>query len=261
MQACASGVVSARDAAITLLALTTGLRACDIVGLRMGDIDWRGHTIGIVQQKTGNPLTAAADRRCWLASSPTTCSTNGPARPMITCFLRSVAPHTRLADHASVHRVTAETFRKAGVHRREGRDPAAAPQRRVPAAGAAVPLPTISAVLGHARRGIDQPLHERRPATVCSTASCRSPKACGHERPRLHQRVRGRAGRLPGVQGEHGLLRHLPHLVPEKFDAYCTAHDRTVFDRDTVEGWVSAQLHVRAVTGPGCPTSATSAAG
>jgi integrase len=28
----------------------------------------------------------------------------------------------------------------------------------------------------------------------------------------------------------------------KRFDAYCTAHDRTVFDRDTVEGWVAAQL-------------------
>jgi len=28
----------------------------------------------------------------------------------------------------------------------------------------------------------------------------------------------------------------------KKFDAYCTAHRRTVFDRDTVEGWVTAQL-------------------
>lgn len=27
-----------------------------------------------------------------------------------------------------------------------------------------------------------------------------------------------------------------------RFDAYCTAHDRTVFDRETVEGWVTAQL-------------------
>ena len=57
VRACAAGVVSARDAAITLLALSTGLRACDIVALRMGDVDWRGPTIGIVQQKTGNPLT------------------------------------------------------------------------------------------------------------------------------------------------------------------------------------------------------------
>jgi hypothetical protein len=28
----------------------------------------------------------------------------------------------------------------------------------------------------------------------------------------------------------------------KKFDAYCAEHDRTVFDKDTVEGWVSVQL-------------------
>lgn len=28
----------------------------------------------------------------------------------------------------------------------------------------------------------------------------------------------------------------------KQFDAYCAAHERTVFDRDTVEGWVSQQL-------------------
>ena len=28
----------------------------------------------------------------------------------------------------------------------------------------------------------------------------------------------------------------------KRFDAYCAEHDRTVFDRDTVEGWVTAQL-------------------
>ena len=64
-------------------------------------------------------------------------------------FLRSVAPHTRLADHASVHRVTVTTFQKAGWPS-QGRDPAAAPQRCIRLLAAAVPLPTISAVLGHA---------------------------------------------------------------------------------------------------------------
>lgn len=28
----------------------------------------------------------------------------------------------------------------------------------------------------------------------------------------------------------------------KRFDAYCTAHDRTTFDRETVEGWVTARL-------------------
>ena len=33
----------------------------------------------------------------------------------------------------------------------------------------------------------------------------------------------------------------------KRFDAYCTEHGRAVFDRDTVEAWVSAQL---ATSGP-----------
>jgi len=46
VHACTTGRVSARDAAITLLALTTGLRACDLLALRLGDIDWRAGTVG-----------------------------------------------------------------------------------------------------------------------------------------------------------------------------------------------------------------------
>ncbi len=114
VRACASGAVSARDAAITLLALMTGLRACDIVGLRLTDINWRGMTIGIVQQKTGNPLclpvsALLASRLAdyLLDERPSTVDDH--------VFVRSVAPHVRLADHASVHWVTVTTFRRAGV--------------------------------------------------------------------------------------------------------------------------------------------------
>jgi integrase len=148
--ACASGAVSARDAAITLLALTTGLRACDIVGLRMGDIDWRGQTIGLVQQKTGNPLSlpllalVAAKLADYILDER-------PASADDHVFLRMVAPHTPLSGHASVHKVTVDAFRKAGVidvkaGTRRLRHNAASRLLR-----AAVALPTISAVLGHAR--------------------------------------------------------------------------------------------------------------
>ena len=149
VHACASGAVSARDAAITLLALTTGLRACDIIGLRLRDIDWRGRTVGIVQQKTNNPLTV-----------PLTALLVGKLADYVLddrpdsgddhVFLRCLAPHTRLAGHASIYRVTAQVFRKAGVAdvkagSRFLRHNAASRLLR-----AAVPLPTISAVLGHA---------------------------------------------------------------------------------------------------------------
>lgn len=146
--ACASGVVCARDAAITLLALSTGLRACDIVGLRLGEIDWRAGTLSVVGRKTGNPLTLPLPSLV-AARIADYVLTDRPESGTDHVFLRRLAPHTRLADHAAVHRVIATTFRAAGVDRTVGtsvlRHSAAS---RLLAAG--VPLPTISAVLGHA---------------------------------------------------------------------------------------------------------------
>ena len=176
-------------------------------------------------------------------------------------FLRSVAPHTRLGDHASVHRVTVATFRKAGVTEREGRDPASAPQRRVPAAGRGGCAPDD---LGRARprqRGIDEPVYECRPGASA--------------------RMRAAGSRRRAVMSDHGFTSvfaaELDAYVAFKknmgfsgasriwylkqFDAYCAEHDRTAFDRDTVEGWVVSSWRDRADTDRGCPTSATSADG
>lgn len=149
VRACVSGAVSARDAAITLLALTTGLRACDIIGLRIGDIDWRAGAISIVQSKTGNPLTLP------LPALLTARMADYLLRERPDCgddhvFVRGKAPHIRLSDHASIYTVIAKVFRAAGVRdvkagTRLLRHSAASRLLR-----AGVPLPTISAVLGHA---------------------------------------------------------------------------------------------------------------
>jgi hypothetical protein len=78
----------------------------------MGDVDWRGHTIGLVQQKTGNPLTLPLP--ALLLSKPAAYVLDErPGSADDHLFLRSKAPHTRLGDHATVHRVIVETFRKA----------------------------------------------------------------------------------------------------------------------------------------------------
>lgn len=45
-----------RDYAIILLAATTGLRACDIIRLKLTDVDWRRGEITVVQGKTGNKV-------------------------------------------------------------------------------------------------------------------------------------------------------------------------------------------------------------
>ncbi|MFV1971663.1 MAG: tyrosine-type recombinase/integrase [Acidimicrobiia bacterium] len=149
VQGCASGVVSARDAAITLLALVTGLRACDIIALRLGDIDWRTRTVGIVQQKTGNPLTLPLPEMLAVKLADYVLDER-PDSNDDHVFLRSVAPHTRLGDHASIYRVTADTFRRAGVTSVKA---GTRFLRHNAASGllcAGVPLATISAVLGHA---------------------------------------------------------------------------------------------------------------
>jgi integrase len=149
VQACACAVIAARDAAITLLAVTTGLRACDIINLRLADIDWRARTASLVQQKTNNPLTVPLTDLL-IGRLADYVLDQRPDSPDQHLFLRSVAPHRRLADHATVHRVIATVFAKAGVPdvragtRRLRHNTATRLLR------ASVPLPTISAVLGHA---------------------------------------------------------------------------------------------------------------
>lgn len=146
--ACASDVVCARDAAITLLALSTGLRACDIVDLRLSDVDWRGQTISIVQRKTGNPLTVPltellASRLADYVLRDRPRTGNGHV------FLRRLAPHVRLGDHAAIHRVMAEVFRAAGVTDVRAGTRLLRHNKTSRMLRAGTPLPTISAVLGH----------------------------------------------------------------------------------------------------------------
>jgi integrase len=149
LRACASGTVNARDAAITLLALTTGLRACDIINLHLGDIDWRARSAGIVQQKTNNPLTVPLTDLL-VGRLAEYVLDQRPDSDDEHVFLRAKAAHIRLADHASIYRVIADVFAKAGATNVKAgtrllRHNAASRLLR-----AAVPLPTISAVLGHA---------------------------------------------------------------------------------------------------------------
>ena len=169
----------------------------------------------IVQQKTGNPLTLPLPALV-VARLADYVLDERPGSADDHVFVRSVAPHVRLADHASVHRVIAATFRKAGVTdvrvgTRFLRHNAASRLLR-----AAVPLPTISAVLGHASQDSTNLYMsvDRERLLECVLPGSRGSTAMSGAR--FHQRVRCRPGRLPGVQAEHGLLRRLPHLVPAK---------------------------------------------
>ena len=52
-----STAIGKRDYAIMLLAIQTGLRACDIVRMKRESINWREGRISIIQHKTGIPLS------------------------------------------------------------------------------------------------------------------------------------------------------------------------------------------------------------
>lgn len=150
VNACATPVIPARDAAITLLAVTTGLRACDIINLRLADVDWRARTASLVQQKTHNPLTVPLTDLL-VGRLAEYVLDQRPDSVDEHVFLRSVAPHIRLADHATVHRVITTVFGKAGITDVTGSTRLLRHNAATRLLRASVPLPTIAAVLGHAR--------------------------------------------------------------------------------------------------------------
>ena len=145
--ACCNGSVPAGDSAITLLALTTGMRACDVINLRISDIDWRAATISMIQQKTGNPVTvpmasglAEALGRYLLEERPESDSPN--------VSVRQKAPHVPLTDHSAIYEATRRTLSAAGVSGGGTRLLRHNAASRMLRAGAG--LPVIASVLGHA---------------------------------------------------------------------------------------------------------------
>ena len=252
VRACAAGRVSARNAAITLLAVTTGLRACDIIALRLADVDWRGATIGIIQRKTGNPLTLPLPA---LVMGKLAGYVLGERRATADehVFVRSLAPHVRLADHASVHQVISATFAAAGV--------------------------------ADAKAGTRFLRHSWRRGCCAQRCRCRRSRPFGHaaedstsvymnaDRERLLQCV------LPVLPG-HGDdarfasafaadlegylafkqnvgLRRSPVSVHAAVRRLVRRAQPDLFDQGTVEGWVEPSWKARAGTARGCLTSAT----
>ncbi|WP_286166954.1 tyrosine-type recombinase/integrase [Arthrobacter sp. AQ5-05] len=148
VRACTSGRVSDRDAAIMLLLLVTGLRACDLIALRLGDVNWRESTLRIVQQKTGNPLTlpllpVVAEKLAAYVLSQRPHSGNEHV------FLRSLGARVEFSDHASVYAVTRRAFIAAGLDRSSAGTRLLRHNAATRLLRAGTPLPTISAVLGH----------------------------------------------------------------------------------------------------------------
>ena len=105
-----------RDYAIIQLAATTGLRACDIIRLRLKDIDWRKGEIYANQKKTGRDVTlpllsdAAEALKDYILNAR-------PESDDDTLFLRISAPHKPVSNAVSIGEMFKRYQKKAGLQR------------------------------------------------------------------------------------------------------------------------------------------------
>lgn len=175
--------VSPRDKAIILLSLHTGLRAVDIVGMKLEDIDWVNDAIAIIQSKTGKafkiPLTADVGNA--LSSY---ILNERPKTDNSFVFLRSLAPFRPLSGHSACYCVVRKIFHQAGIrlgNERKGihviRHSAAS---RMLSKG--VPVTTISSMLGHSNK---------KSTDIYLTTDIESMKACAIDLSVIPMRCRG----------------------------------------------------------------------
>ncbi len=145
------GKVTYRDVAIVLLGLASGIRACDLIKLKLSDIDWINETISFKQSKTCNPvclpLTTAIGNA--IASY---ISEERPKTDNDFLFLRLIAPFDPLAGHSSCYAVVKRVFKQADISKDNKifgmhmlRHNAASTMVKNE-----VPIATIAAILGHA---------------------------------------------------------------------------------------------------------------
>jgi len=139
-----------RDSAMILLGLSTGIRACDIIRLRLSDIDWRNDTISWRQSKTGNlvcvPLTPAVGNA--IARYLTM---QRPKAPNDYLFVRLIAPFDPLSCHSSCYMMVKRILERACVST-DGRILGMHMLRHNAASTMVrneVPVETIAAILGH----------------------------------------------------------------------------------------------------------------
>lgn len=106
--------VSLRDKAIMVLTLLTGIRAVDILNLRLEDMDWHGDVINIIQKKTNEPLVLPLLPA--IGNALVRYITNDrPKSDSPFVFLSRNAPHQPLKEHSSCYAIVRKVFASAGV--------------------------------------------------------------------------------------------------------------------------------------------------
>jgi len=111
-----TSAVGKRNYAVLLLAYVTGLRACDIALLKLGDIDWKIGEIHIVQKKTGHPLALPLTED--VGSALKDYILNGrPDSVVPNVFLYEKAPFYALGAKGGIRSIYESVREKAGITR------------------------------------------------------------------------------------------------------------------------------------------------
>lgn len=103
-----------RNYAIMMLGTVLGLRACDIIKLKLGDIDWRHGEIKILQSKTNNTLVLPMTQDVGEALQDYILNAR-PESDAREIFLRICAPHTALSAAVTVGEIYEKCCKSAGL--------------------------------------------------------------------------------------------------------------------------------------------------
>jgi len=139
-----------RNYAMILLALGTGLRGCDIVNLKLSDINWESKEIRLIQSKTKKPLTVQLSGQLCNAIADYILDER-PQSELKNVFLSSRAPFAPISTSALV-RIIDTVHRKTDLSRKYWRSFHS--MRRsfgTWLAKEAVPAATISQMLGQVK--------------------------------------------------------------------------------------------------------------
>lgn len=147
-----STVIGKRNRALILLAANTGLRACDIIKIKLTDIDWRKGEIRLVQRKTGRTVYVPLLNDVGTALQDYILNARPHTPGAQEVFLRERPPKTAIEDASSIGDMFKCYQRKAGVERKPFDGKGFHGLRRRLAKKLVVnstPLTTISQILGH----------------------------------------------------------------------------------------------------------------
>lgn len=143
--------ISYKDKAVFLLGFTLGIRACDIVNLRLKDIDWDKDCISFVQQKTGNdvnlPLSPVLGNALFYYIA-----TERGKSDYDNVFLSVYPPFKPLNDHSSCYSIVRKVIQLAGIDMKDRFCGIHFLRHNVASnlINEDVPIETVAAVLGHA---------------------------------------------------------------------------------------------------------------